>query len=108
MKITTHREATMASASEIRRDLASADIAEAVVVGLPHDRWTEAITALVVARAGADLPEQELLVAVRAYLDPYKVPKAVITVAELPRTSAGKIQKNVLREQYAHYYDGQP
>jgi acyl-coenzyme A synthetase/AMP-(fatty) acid ligase len=33
------------------------------------------------------------------------VPKAVITVAELPRTSTGKIQKNVLRDRYARYYD---
>jgi acyl-coenzyme A synthetase/AMP-(fatty) acid ligase len=33
------------------------------------------------------------------------VPKAVITVRELPRTSTGKIQKNVLRDEYARYYD---
>jgi acyl-CoA synthetase (AMP-forming)/AMP-acid ligase II len=85
---------------------ACADVAEAVVVGLPHDRWTEAITAIVVPRDGAALDGAALLAAVRARLDPYKVPKAVIAVAELPRTSTGKIQKNVLREQYARYYDG--
>jgi acyl-CoA synthetase (AMP-forming)/AMP-acid ligase II len=85
---------------------ASPDIAEVVVVGLPHERWTEAITAIVVPRAGTEVPAAELLSSLRAHLDPYKIPKAVIAVPELPRTSTGKIQKNVLREQYAHYYDG--
>jgi long-chain acyl-CoA synthetase len=85
---------------------ASADIAEAVVVGLPHERWTEAITAIVVPRPGAHVSAETLLPTVRSHLDGYKVPKAVVVVSELPRTSTGKIQKNVLREQYAHYYDG--
>jgi acyl-CoA synthetase (AMP-forming)/AMP-acid ligase II len=85
---------------------ASPDIAEAVVVGLPHERWTEAITAIVVPRPGADVSAETLLAFVRSHLDGYKAPKAVIVVPELPRTSTGKIQKNVLREQYAHYYDG--
>jgi acyl-CoA synthetase (AMP-forming)/AMP-acid ligase II len=84
---------------------ADADIAEAVVIGLPHERWTEAITAIVVAAPGAELDERALLTQVRAHLDPYKVPKAVITVPELPKTSTGKIQKNVLRDRYAGHYD---
>ena len=92
---------------EVEKALYAADpgIAEAVVVGLPHERWTEAVTAIVVAAPGAQLDEHELLSRVRAHLDPYKVPKAVITVRELPRTSTGKIQKNVLRDEYARYYD---
>jgi acyl-CoA synthetase (AMP-forming)/AMP-acid ligase II len=85
---------------------ASPDIAEAVIVGLPHERWTEAITAIVVPRPGAALSAEEVLALVRSHLDGYKVPKAVVVVPELPRTSTGKIQKNVLREQYAHFYDG--
>jgi acyl-coenzyme A synthetase/AMP-(fatty) acid ligase len=45
----------------------------------------------------------------RSSLAPYKLPKAVIAVDELPRTSTGKIQKNVLRDRYAAYYaDGGP
>jgi long-chain acyl-CoA synthetase len=87
---------------------ASPEIAEAVVVGLPHERWTEAITAIVVPRAGSNVSAETLLTSVRSHLDGYKVPKAVIVVPELPRTSTGKIQKNVLRDQYAHYYDGRP
>jgi len=92
---------------EVEKALYAADtgIAEAVVVGLPHERWTEAVTAIVVPAPGAQVDERELLSRVRAHLDPYKVPKAVITAEELPRTSTGKIQKNVLRDRYARYYD---
>jgi acyl-CoA synthetase (AMP-forming)/AMP-acid ligase II len=92
---------------EVEKALYAADagIAEAVVIGLPHERWAEAVTAIVVPAPGAHLDERELLSRVRAHLDPYKVPKAVITVAELPKTSTGKIQKNVLRDKYARYYD---
>jgi acyl-CoA synthetase (AMP-forming)/AMP-acid ligase II len=87
---------------------ASPDIAEVVVVGLPHERWTEAITAIVVPRPGAaGLSEAGLLASVRSRLDGYKVPKAVIVRSELPRTSTGKIQKNVLREEYSRFYDGE-
>lgn len=92
---------------EVEKALYAADtsVAEAVVVGLPHERWTEAITAIVVPAPGAKVDERELLSRVRAHLDPYKVPKAIITVGELPRTSTGKIQKNVLRDKYAQFYD---
>jgi acyl-CoA synthetase (AMP-forming)/AMP-acid ligase II len=94
---------------EVEKALYAADtgIAEAVVVGLPHERWTEAVTAIVVPAPGAQLDERELLGRVRAHLDPYKVPKAIITVDELPKTSTGKIQKNVLRDRYAGHYEEQ-
>jgi acyl-CoA synthetase (AMP-forming)/AMP-acid ligase II len=87
---------------------ADASIAEAVVVGLQHERWTEAITAIVVPAPGAHVDERELLTRVRAHLDPYKVPKSIITVEELPRTSTGKIRKNVLRDRYSGHYAGPP
>ncbi|HEY1702969.1 MAG TPA: AMP-binding protein [Trebonia sp.] len=81
------------------------EVAEAVVVGLPHERWTEAITAIVVPRDGAELDPDDVARRIRAHLDPYKVPKAVVVVGELPRTSTGKIQKNVLRDRYAGLYE---
>jgi acyl-coenzyme A synthetase/AMP-(fatty) acid ligase len=43
---------------------------------------------------------------VKERLSGFKVPKAVVIVDELPKTSTGKIQKNVLRDGYARYYDG--
>ena len=80
-------------------------VAEAVVVGLPHERWSEAITAVVVPKPGETLDPGGLLAALRSLLDGYKMPKAVIVVDELPRTSTGKIQKNVVRDQHAARYE---
>lgn len=83
---------------------ASPAVAEAVVVGLPHERWTEAITAVVVAKPGEALDEADLLARMRSHIDAYKLPKAVIIVDELPKTSTGKIQKNVVRDRYKEHY----
>ena len=79
-------------------------VSEVVVVGLPHEHWTEAITAVVVPRPGASIDAAALLQALRGQLDGYKVPKSVIVVDELPKTSTGKIQKNVIRDQHASHY----
>jgi acyl-CoA synthetase (AMP-forming)/AMP-acid ligase II len=85
---------------------AEPDVAEAVVVGLPHERWSEAITAVVVPKPGRSIDTDELAAKLRDHLDPFKIPKSVIVVDELPKTSTGKIQKNVVREQFAHHYEG--
>src|SRR3954449_11927456 len=93
---------------EVEKAVYAADprIAEAVVVGLPHARWSEAITAVVVPKPGETIDEGELLAALKERLDGYKVPKAVVVVDELPKTSTGKIQKNVVRERNAALYEG--
>ncbi|MCE0764708.1 AMP-binding protein [Pseudonocardia kujensis] len=94
---------------EVERAVYDAEpkVAEVVVVGLPHERWSEAITAVVVAKPGETLDPEALRVALKDRLDGYKVPKSVIVVDELPRTSTGKIQKNVVRETHADHYGGQ-
>ena len=84
---------------------ADPDLAEVAVVGLPHPRWTEAITAVVVPKPGTQPDERAILAAVQ--LAGFKKPKAVITVDELPKTSTGKIQKNVVRSRFADYYDSE-
>ncbi|MDT4951579.1 MAG: hypothetical protein QOJ37_4174 [Pseudonocardiales bacterium] len=84
---------------------ASPSIAEVAVVGLPHERWTEAITAVVVAKPGASLDEAELIAAIKQQIAGFKAPKAVIVVDELPKTSTGKIQKNLVRKQFADHYE---
>lgn len=91
---------------EVEKAVYAADprIAEAVVVGLPHERWSEAITAVVVPKPGETVVEAELLAALRERLDGFKVPKAVIVVDEFPRTSTGKVQKNVVRDRFATHY----
>ena len=84
---------------------AAPEVAEVAVVGLPHERWTEAITAVVVAKPGATIDEQALVEKVRASIAGFKTPKAVIVVEELPKTSTGKIQKNVVRKQFVDFYN---
>ena len=95
---------------EVEKALYAADprIAEAVVVGLPHERWTEAITAVVVPKPGVNIDPAQLIATLKdkQLLDGYKVPKSVIIVDELPKTSTGKIQKNVVRDQHAAHYEG--
>ena len=94
---------------EVEKAIYAADenVAEAVVVGLPHDHWGEAITAVVVPRPGTTLDGEQLAAEVKRLIDPYKVPKAVIVTDALPRTSTGKVQKNVLRDNLSGHY-GRP
>ena len=93
---------------EVEKAVYAADprVAEVVVVGLPHDHWGEAITAVVVPRPGEKLDEGELIEGVKQHLDAYKAPKSVIFVEELPKTSTGKIQKNLVRDSFAAHYAG--
>src|SRR3954453_16347694 len=81
-------------------------IAEAVVIGLPHERWTEAITTVVVPKPGETVDEGALIAELKQRLDGFKVPKSVIVADELPKTSTGKIQKNRLRDEHKSHYEG--
>ena len=75
-------------------------VAEAAVVGVPDDRWIEAVTAFIVPTGEADaetLPD-ELVGHVRARLAHFKVPKEVRVVDGLPRNASGKILKRELRD----------
>ncbi|MFE6520928.1 acyl-CoA synthetase [Streptomyces sp. NPDC057794] len=74
-------------------------VAEAAVVGLPDERWIEAVTAIVVPRE--EVTEKELIEHVRERLTPYKAPKRVVFVDELPRNASGKILKRELRDTLA-------
>jgi malonyl-CoA/methylmalonyl-CoA synthetase len=76
-------------------------VQESAVVGVPHPDFGEAVTAVVVAAAGARCEEAELIAALKARLANFKVPKRVYVVQELPRNAMGKVQKNVLRDRYA-------
>ncbi|MDI3385006.1 acyl-CoA synthetase [Streptomyces sp. B-S-A8] len=71
-------------------------VAEAAVIGLPHERWIEAVTAVVV-RLG-EVGEAELVAHARGSLAAFKVPKRVVFVDELPRNASGKILKRELRD----------
>ena len=82
-------------------------VAQAVVIGLPHDRWGEAITVVAVAHPGRTIEPAALVAALKTRLSPFKVPKSVIVIEAMPMTSTGKIQKHILRQNHAaHYRDG--
>ncbi|GAA3096987.1 acyl-CoA synthetase [Streptomyces echinatus] len=78
-------------------------VAEAAVIGLPDERWIEAVTAVVVPRG--EVPrerlEGELIAHVKERLAPFKAPKRVLFVTELPRNASGKILKRELRDRFS-------
>ncbi|MFI9803589.1 acyl-CoA synthetase [Streptomyces sp. NPDC052301] len=74
-------------------------VAEAAVIGLPDERWIEAVTAVVVARG--EVTEEQLVAHVKEKLPPFKAPKRVLFVAELPRNASGKILKRELRDRFS-------
>ena len=76
-------------------------VAEVAVIATPHERWIEAVTAVVVLRAGQTVTESELIDHARATLAPFKLPKAIHFVDELPRNQSGKLLKRVLRDDLA-------
>ncbi|MFZ9103464.1 MAG: AMP-binding enzyme, partial [Burkholderiaceae bacterium] len=75
-------------------------VEESAVIGIPHPDFGEAVTAVVVAKAGATLTESDLMAQVKGKIANYKVPKRIHVVTALPRNVMGKVQKNVLRDQY--------
>ncbi len=72
-------------------------VVESAVVAMPDEKWGEVPVAFVTVRSGHDLDEDELTAYLRDRLAHFKVPRRYVT-GELPRTSTGKIRKNVLRE----------
>ena len=79
-------------------------VAHVAVIGVPDDRWGEAVTAVVVPRAGLAVDVDALITRVRERKGPHQAPKRVEVVERLPTTPAGKIDKKALR---ARYWSGQ-
>ena len=79
-------------------------VLESAVIGLPHPDFGEAVSAVVVRQktpAGAALTEATIIAAIKDELANFKVPKWVYLVDQLPRNAMGKVQKNILRQQYS-------
>jgi fatty-acyl-CoA synthase len=80
-----------------------ADVAMCAVVGIPDDKWGEAVTAVVVAREGTKPDADELINLVKARKGSAHAPKQIQFVKELPMTGVGKVDKKVLR---ARFWEG--
>jgi fatty-acyl-CoA synthase len=77
-----------------------ADVAMVAVVGVPDDKWGEAVTAIVVARAGARPDAEELINLVKDRKGSAHAPKHIKFVTELPTTAVGKVDKKVLKAEF--------
>ena len=88
--------------------LAHPAVAAAAVVGLPHAHWGEAIAAFLVRKPGTSVTEEQINAHCRGQLGKFEVPKAVKFMDALPVTATGKMQKHVLRTQFAEMFAGQP
>lgn len=81
-------------------------ILKAAVVGLPHERWQEAVTAIIVAEEGESPDPDEVMAFCRERLAGYESPKGVILADSLPETVGGKVLKYKLRVAHAGHYEG--
>ncbi|KQS03603.1 long-chain fatty acid--CoA ligase [Sphingomonas sp. Leaf357] len=75
-------------------------VREAVVVGLPDDKWGEVVTAFVAVREGMQAEPGELMDFARAQLAGYKVPKDVRFIAEVPKSAVGKLLRRAVRDPF--------
>lgn len=75
-------------------------VAESAVIGVPHPDFGEAVVAVLVPRAGADIDVAALQARLKTLIANFKVPKHIELIEQLPRNTMGKVQKNILRDSY--------
>ncbi|MCC7326783.1 MAG: long-chain-fatty-acid--CoA ligase [Burkholderiales bacterium] len=78
-------------------------VAEAAVIGVPHEKWQERPLLIVVPKQGHEVSHDELLAFLEGKVAKWWLPDDVVFVDELPHTATGKLQKLKLREQFRDY-----
>lgn len=87
--------------AEVENALAAHPVVDDVaVIGVPDERWGEAIHAFVLPVPGKDVDRRELIDFARTRLAPFKLPQAYHVVTEIPRNPSGKILRRELRKSY--------
>jgi acyl-CoA synthetase (AMP-forming)/AMP-acid ligase II len=75
-------------------------VANAAVIGIPDEKWGEAVRAVVQLRDGASADAATLIAHCRTLIAAYKSPKSVVFVDELPKLPSGKINKIIIRREH--------
>jgi len=77
------------------------DVADVAVIGTPHPKWGEQVTAVVVPRSGAQLDAPTLATFAGARLSGFKKPRRIEFIERLPRNAANKVQTGLLKQQFS-------
>jgi fatty-acyl-CoA synthase len=78
--------------------MALPQVHECAVIGVPDDKWGEAVKAVIVLRDGQNLTEQEVIAHCKTKLGGVKAPKSIEFCSEIPKTAAGKIDRKRIRQ----------
>jgi len=88
--------------------MAHPQVAEAAVIGVAHPRWGEAALACVVRSPGEQPSEDEIMTFLEGKVAKWQLPKGVVWIDEVPKTSVGKFSKKTLREEYSDTLMSEP
>ncbi|MCH8111520.1 MAG: AMP-binding protein [Proteobacteria bacterium] len=83
-----------------------AGVAEAAVIGVPDERYGEALLAAIVPARGTSLTDKDIIAHCRGKIGGFKIPRRFVFLGELPKSAMGKILKTELRRTYAKRSEG--